>query len=307
MRPGRPRATCLPHLLLALTLLLAPPAPAQPSHGAPTLTERPLHARLALADAVVAGRVEDVETGRIQVTVVAPILGQPPDSLELKRAPSRPPPLRAGEVALLILRGARSPYVLVDAPEELVALDGEAALARWRRALRALDRAAGRPAEITRVYAGWLDDESVGLRKAAVVGLGDPESTLPPLGERESALMAALAVDPDLPPLVRLRAAGSALQTGAGRDALIARLPGDSGADARVLAIAVQTALREGVDVQPALSRSLAQASAMIRVTAARLCALAPQGAELRAQLAGVAAGDVDEGVRTAAARALGK
>jgi hypothetical protein len=239
--------------------------------------------------------------------LVAPIVGQPPDPLELKRAPSDPPPLRPGEVALLLLRGARSPYVLVDAPEELVALDGEAAVARWRAAVRAMERAAGRPMEIARTYAGWLDDESVGLRKAAVVGLGDPESTLPLPGERASALLAALAVDPDLPPLFRLRAAGTAMRTGTGRDALIDRLPGDSGADARVLAITVQTALREGDDVQRALSRSLAHESAMIRVTAARLCALAPQGAELRAQLAGVAAGDVDEEVRAAAARALGR
>jgi hypothetical protein len=291
-------------LLLVGGLLPAPPARAQlPGHpGVPALEERPLHARLDRADAVVVGRVESVEAGRIRVRVVEPVLGRAPEAFELKRAPSHPPPLVPGESALLLLRGARSPYLLVDEPSEVVPINGAAALTLWRRALRALDEASTRPAQITRIYAGWLAEESVALRRAGVIGLGAPESDLPRAGAAAESRLAALAVAPDLGPLVRLCAASAALRTPAGREALLGTLPGGEGADAQVLATGVQGAVRSGADVR----RVLIRAPPTIRRTGARLSTLVAQEGELRERLVEMTAEDPDEGVRLAARRALG-
>jgi HEAT repeat protein len=197
----------------------------------------------------------------------------------------------------------RSPYLLVDEPGEVVEIDGD--LAHWPTALRALHSASGRPAELAALYASWLEHDSAELRRAALIGLGEPGSTLSP-PESSGERLAELAVDPELGSPLRLRAASGALRTDGGRRALLEALPGGAGADARVLTTGVQAALRGGGDARAVLMRSLDHESPEIRRTGARLCALIAQDEELRERLGELARSDPDAGVRQAAMRAMG-
>jgi hypothetical protein len=87
---------------------LRPAAPAQ--HPGLTAPEpRPLHVQLAGVDAVAIATVAAVGLGRIQLVEARAVLGNPPATFELKRAPSAPPPLAEGDRVLLLLRGARTP------------------------------------------------------------------------------------------------------------------------------------------------------------------------------------------------------
>ena len=65
----------------------------------------------------------------------------PRKAASLKRAPSAPPGLAVGERPLLLLRGARSPYLLVDRPGEILRVPQDADEEVWAREIGALARA----------------------------------------------------------------------------------------------------------------------------------------------------------------------
>ena len=169
-------------LAASLELLPCAPAGAQSAQAGllAFLAQRPLLARLDLADAVAIASVERVELGRVHLRDAEVLIGSVPGSFELKRAPSSPPPLAPGERALLLLRGARSPYLLVDAPAELRKLPDAAAEGRWRGAVLALSEKRGDPA-LLELYLAWLDPAAPDLARAAVLGLDDPMAPFHPL------------------------------------------------------------------------------------------------------------------------------
>ena len=82
-----------------------------------------------------------------------------------------PPPLATGDRALLLLRGARPPYVLVDEPSEVIRLSDDAMAARWSAATRAALAARGDPAALEAVYAEWVANGPSSLRDLGSAGL----------------------------------------------------------------------------------------------------------------------------------------
>ncbi len=149
---GLLRAGC-PALLAAA--LCTAPATAQAPHPIPTPV-RALHARAALADVIALVAVERIEEGRIAVTTRVALRGAPAAAFEVKRSPLHPPPLAAGDRALLFLRGARPPYVLVDAAHEVARVASDAELAALHDAIAALLDATSDPPRLAALYAGWL-------------------------------------------------------------------------------------------------------------------------------------------------------
>jgi hypothetical protein len=186
-------------LCLAASLEWSPSAPAgaQSAHAELLgfLAQRSLHARLALADAVAVASVERVELGRVHLRDAEALIGSVPGSFELKRAPSSPPPLAEGERVLLLLRGARSPYLLVDAPSELQKLPDAGTELRWRNAVLALAQKRGDPPALLELYLGWLDPTAPDLSRAGLLGLDDPTSPFPPLPAEALLRLARFAGD----------------------------------------------------------------------------------------------------------------
>jgi hypothetical protein len=296
-------------VFVAALALIAPGARAQrpdPHAGLAPPPDRPLHVRIALADAAAVGTVESVEAGRIRVRHAVPVFGDVASDFELKRAPSHPPPLEAGDRALLLLRGARTPYLLVDEGREIQAIadpDGEAL---WREAVRA---ARSRPgADLPELYRAWLDRGPDPLRRAAVIGLGDREASFAPVAPEIADRLVQLAIDPRADTDLRRMAARAAGESEAGRRALWHRLPGGVGADPQVLAYALRIgAVAGGPAAAAALRRALADPRVEIRLTAIRLAPLFLDRAGVEDALEGLAGEDPDPGVRTAAGRALGR
>ena len=93
---------------------------------------------------------------RLSVAVV----GRIETEFSIKRSPSAPPPLEAGERALWLLRGARPPYVLADRPEDVVRIRSAEQERLWRRAVLQIADASGDPARLLAVYLEWLDGVS---------------------------------------------------------------------------------------------------------------------------------------------------
>jgi hypothetical protein len=307
---GRRAAEIVLLLALALEPLLAPDAGAQAlrAHGigADAFPDRALHVRLALADAAALATVEAVETGRIRVRDARVLFGEAATAFELKRAPSNPPPLEAGDRALLLLRGARSPYLLVDEPEEIAILADADQDPTWRDAVLQLRAARGDPARWAELYRGWLESPAAPLRRAAARGLGDRAAAFQPLdAETVERIVRAATADPD--PDVRLTAAIAAGESGAGRRALLAALPGDgSGADLRVLLAAIGAAmLHAEPEATATLVRCLRHPDSAVRGAALRVAGSLAGDPGVRAELERVAVGDPEEELRNAAGRAL--
>src|SRR5690606_37651576 len=148
LRPGQARArsrmlappmpSCrLPVIVVALLAWLAFAAGARAQHGM-TSGPRPLHLRLAAADVVAIATVAAVTEGSVALRDAVVLRGEAAPDFELKRAPSKQIPYAVGLAFVLPLRGARSPYVLVDDAREIVTLRDDAAIAAWREALPAL-------------------------------------------------------------------------------------------------------------------------------------------------------------------------
>ncbi|MBM4385883.1 MAG: hypothetical protein FJ091_21250 [Deltaproteobacteria bacterium] len=140
----------------ALACGLVASARAQAPHAIPPLV-RPLHERVAEADAIALVAVERVTAGRISLRLRDALHGELPAALELKRSPLAPPPLAEGAVALVMLRGARSPYVLAGEPSEALVVHSDVEAEALAQGVLQLRAAGGDPLKTMYVYGTWLN------------------------------------------------------------------------------------------------------------------------------------------------------
>lgn len=292
-----------PTALLACAVLVGPPA-ARAQHGiAPG--PRPLHLRLADAEVVAIATVAEVGEGRVAVRDAVALRGEAPREFEIKRAPSRGIPYAVGLALLLPLRGARSPFVLVDDARELVPLRDAATIAAWRAALPALLAAGDDREALLAVYLAWLDGREESLREAAAAALLDPRSGLVPVSLPRALERGRAALAPALAPAARRVSAHLAIGRSEGASALLDAALTDPQADAQV----VETALRGAVqwrlpDGDDALLAALSHGSPAVRRAAVKLVESTGSARGL-ARLPALAAGDPDEGVRREAEKVL--
>jgi hypothetical protein len=160
-------------VLLGLALLLPGGARAQfVGHPLPP-APRPFHDRVAEAEVAAVVLVEQVQEGRISVRRETLLAGTPPERFEVKRSPIRPPPLATGDRALLLLRGARPPYVFADQPSELIRLSDAAMAARWQETVREVIARRGDPAALVPIYLDCVDTGPETLREIGKSSLLD--------------------------------------------------------------------------------------------------------------------------------------
>lgn len=290
-------ASCLRRSLLAFVLLAAGAAFAQ---HPPIRGPRPLHLRIAAADVVALGTIGAIDEDRIQVRDVDVLHGSAAAAFEIKRSPAQPPPFVTGVPAVLLLRGARSPYVLVDEPREVVLLRDEADARRWAAALESLLAATGDPTRLLHTYLLWLDGDDEPLREAAAAALSEPEAPFVPLGRSDAQDRARSALDPRRAPPARRVSAILAATHPEGLAALLAGVPGAT-ADPQVVA----TALLAPGDVSraarsAAVLRALGHEDRDVR-RAALQAAPAYWTDAVAAKVAELAASDADPEARRAA------
>ena len=152
-------------VLLGVALLLPGHARAQfVGHPLPPAL-RPFHDRVAEVDVAAVVLVEQVGEGRIRVRRETVLTGAAPESFEVKRSPIAPPPLATGDRALLLLRGARPPYVFADQPSEVIRLSDAAMTVRWQEAVREVLSRRSEPAALVPVYLDWIDKGPETLRE----------------------------------------------------------------------------------------------------------------------------------------------
>ena len=142
---------------------------------------RPFHERVAEVEVAAVVRVLRVDEGRIRVECERVVAGAPPEEFEVKRSPLTPPPLATGDRALLLLRGARPPYVFADLPSEVIRLSDDAMAARWEAAVRAVLEKRDQPAALVPVYLDWMDHGPGTLRDIGITSLDDLAEKNPPL------------------------------------------------------------------------------------------------------------------------------
>jgi hypothetical protein len=299
MRPSRSALL----LLGLLWLACARTAAAQGMHPLP-VGPLPLHLRLAESDAVAIGTVAAISDGRIEVRDAIALRGEPGGTFEIKRAPSKPSPIAVGQQAVFLLRGARSPYVLVDDPKEQVVLRDEESARVWRNALAKLLAASGDPEKLLAVYVAWLDGSDETLRASAASALLDARSKLPALAEDAAIARARIALDPARPIVVRRISAHLAATEVAGATALLRGIPGVE-PDAQV----VETALLRGSllhspELPAALDRAFADDDAEIRRRALRV-AEATWSDQVAAKVRAIAEQDPDAELRSEAGAAI--
>ena len=292
--------------LLALALCLgALPAAAQiAGHGLPA-PSRPLHARLAEADVVALGTIERVELGRVQVGDAVALRGTPGERFAIKRAPSRAPDLTAGDRALLLLRGARTPYVWVDEPKEVMRLADPAGEARWRDALAEL-LAAPDDVAVRDVYLEWIDGTDQELRDAATRALADRRREPPlPIGRDVALTRARIALDPRRPVSVRRASASIAVTDADGMRALLAGT-GAPGVDPGVVQLALTLGALQRMDgIEGSVLAALRSEDRGVRKAALPAAATVANTPAVQAELERIAA-DSDDELAKAARRALG-
>lgn len=293
--------------LLALLALLGPGAARGQGGHPPIQGPRAVHDRLEAADLVVRAQVAGVELGRIRLTHGESLVGSASKEFEVKRSPLAPPPLAAGDQVILFLRGARSPYVLEDAPSEVIRLSGAEQEARWDGAVRALVGARGDPAAMSRVYLDWVDGGPVTLRGLGATGISSLLSANPALEAAIAETRVALAVDMATPAAARRVSAGLAARSPKAAARLCRALAGgehplDPGvADAALRGCALAGA-SETLDL---LARAATDPDVQVRMAAARTlpaaAALAPaQTLELARAMAN---GESERSIREAAER----
>jgi hypothetical protein len=287
---------------ILLALGLAAPAGAQ-VHALPP-GPRPLHMRLAEADVVAIGTVAEIGAGRIAIVDAEALRGEASGRFEIKRSPSRPPPLAVGLSALLPLRGARSPYLLVDEPRELLVLEDEASVAVWRDAARQLLATRDDRRALLGLYLEWLDGPVESLRDAAGAALVDARSGLLPLPAEVAGERARAALDPDRPASARRTSAMLAGSDAGATSALLAAIP-DEAPDPQVVELALRAGVARGdPGIEAALLRCLDHPDATVRRAAVGLARVANSEAVL-ARVREVAASDADENLRRHASDAL--
>jgi hypothetical protein len=269
LAPIRPAATALAAAALWALGALALPSGggAQGVHPLPPQA-RPLHRRLGLADAAAVVRIERVATGRITAERREVLLGDVPERFEIKRSPSKPPPLEEGDLALVLLRGARPPYVLVDEPRETIRLAGEAMQARWTDVLRRVAQGRGDPDELADLYLAWIDAGPDSLREIAFQGLRESAASSGPLLARISMDRARAAADPARAPEARRLSALLAVGSPEATAKLLPSIPGKEAQPAVVLIALRGAAAYRHPDGLDALARGLSHADPAVRGSA---------------------------------------
>jgi len=303
-------------LRLTVGLLLAahvvPTAAAgQGGHPLPQ-TLRPLHERVAEADAVVVATVGEVTEGRIELVSLESLVGQVAPGARVKRAPSNPLPVSSGDRVLLLLRGARSPYLSVDSPRETVRLASTEAEARWSEAIRVLDGSRDDPEDWVELYTGWLETGPGSLRDLAVASLSAPGAPYQPLPASFFAARAEVAWDGHQSAETRRASGRLAIlhPAGAGRLATHAdECPPHSDPD--VVELSAIAAIRFGAEKsEGAVLCALSHANSGVRLSAAKALGRTtgtPTATTVRARLAELATGDDESFVREAAQQALAR
>lgn len=250
------------------------------------------------------GTIARVESGRIDVEDAFAIRGEPGDRFRLKRSPSRPHGLAPGERVLLLLRGARTPYLVVDEPREILKISSAEREERWRAGLSALMQARSDEAR-REVYLEWLDGSDDELRRAAVQALVDRTHTPLPVPADLARERARIALDPGRPVAVRRASATVACQNAAGTSALLAGL-GAPEVDLAVLKLGLGLGAMQRADgvteALVAVLRSNDPERVAVAVPAATLTASVPA---VRAELERIAAEGASDELRAAAAYAL--
>jgi hypothetical protein len=166
---------------VASLLALAGAASAQPmGHPLPPGL-RPFHERVAQVEVAAVVRVTRVDEGRIEVVRETALAGAPPERFEVKRSPLSPPPLATGDRALLLLRGARPPYVFADLPSETIRLEGDAMAARWSAAVKDVLTHENEPRRLVSIYQDWIEHGPETLREIARSSLMDLAARHPEL------------------------------------------------------------------------------------------------------------------------------
>jgi hypothetical protein len=300
----------LPFLLLTL---VAAPALAQVGHPQTAARTRPLHARLEAADAGVLVRVAGVSEGRMTVEREATIFGEVPDRFQVKRSPLRPPPLAEGDRAILLLRGARPPYVLVDAADETIRLVGATMSERWHQAVAAAWDARDEPEALAAAYLDWIDGGPATLRALGAASLtallagAEPERVA--LRRKIAMERAPVTARRDLPIEARRAAAALAATDPASVGVAAASLvEGDALDDAVLVEVVLRGAAFAGAPSSGLLFEA-ALASPKPGVRTAALRQLGPLatalGEEPIALARAVLANDPEPGVRRAAEKAV--
>lgn len=293
----------------ALALAAAAPgtAHAQMMHG---MTPGPpaLEERVARADAAASATVEAVEAGRIRFRDAVAVYGTVPDAFEVKRRPSAPLGLSVGDRAVLLLAGARSPYVVVDDPRDVTPLADAAAASRRADAVRDVYAARGDVESLRAVYVGWTEGDDEALRAEALRSLlrfGGPFLPVPPEAASERA---QVALDATRSPPARRAAAALAANDPAALDRMLAGvLSSEAAADAELaLAIVGSGLLRSRPAAPRTLLLALRSPGTELRLGALELVRQAPP-TMVEPALADLAANDPDARVREQAAHALSR
>ncbi len=285
--------------VLVLALSVVPAARAQ--HPMPQ-GPRPLHLRIAESDVVAVGTIGPITDGRVEVRDATVLRGDAPTSFAIKRSPAKSPPFVTGVPAVLLLRGARSPYVLVDEPREIVLLRDAADAQRWTSALQALFAASADPNQLLHTYLAWLDGDDENLREAAGAALTDFRAPFLPLGRDAALLRAAAAVDPHRATTARRVSAQLAMTQNDGAAALVTAIPGGA-PDPQVVAAALRGASVDRELRVAALLRALEDDDHDVRRAALFAAPLLRTDA-VAAKVAALAAQDPDPGVRADAQEA---
>jgi hypothetical protein len=268
---------------------------------------RPLHEIAAAADAIAIGTISSLSESRIHVRDAIDVSGAVPGEFDVKRAPSNAPIFRTGDRALLLLRGARSPYLLADDPPENVVIPAGAEL-EWIVAMRAFAEARADPAQLRALYFDWIDAGNAGLREIGLRGLADPAAPFQPIAPAVLTARASRAVDPQATPAVRQACASVALLSAESSARLLhAVLQPGAAVDGSVYETALQGALlrqSDGLELNAALGRGLHSGDPMVRTIAVRYATNASDPA-IANEVEKLAEQDPDIQVRQAAARAL--
>jgi hypothetical protein len=300
------RRAPFPLALCCLAQLVAPSARAQMGFHPMPKPPAPLHERIAQADVVAVGRIEAVEPGRLRVGDAVVVSGGADARFEVKRAPASPPPLEAGQSALLVMRGARSPYVLVGEARETTALADASSAPRVAEAVAELVRARADEASLRELYFAWLDADVAVLREWAVLGLVAENQPLRPLPGDLLERAARSALDPARSPEARRGFAEVAVRSREGAALLVAKVPGSvSESDPQVASLALMAGRGFDLAETPAaLSRTLRHERVEVRragISIARSFELEA----VRAELERTAANDPEEELRNEARRTL--
>jgi len=295
---------------LAALAILGIPEAGTAQHGMdPLAQERALHRRLPQADAVVLASVVRIDPGRIGLEGARPVAGGTPVAFELKRSPSRPPKVEVGDRVLLLLRGAREPYVLADDPRLVVRIPaGEEPL--WTEAVERAVACGEAPECLVDLYSGWIEQGPASLRELGFYGLGDRTAPFQPLSGAFLSERAEWAAGSRLPLDARLAFARLVARDPAGSTALARALTEPSNRDPRLVQLALSGAAAARSEAfAPLVTRALRADDPAIRRSAAQVLGLNPWALDppLLATLRRAAHDDPAEPVRGEARTALAR